>query len=120
MVRSIYAGCAGTGEPNSKRVKILRHFGYSYNPNKAFVYDASYVKLREAVLSYSLPNEIISKSKIFTGISVGFFGRNLWIIHKNLPYSDPEENLSAGNIQGYQSGAYPTTRSMGINLKLQF
>jgi hypothetical protein len=47
-------------------------------------------------------------------------GRNLWIIHKNLPYSDPEENLSSGNLQGVQSGAYPTTRSMGINLKLQF
>jgi hypothetical protein len=37
-----------------------------------------------------------------------------------MKYSDPEENLSAGNIQGYQSGAYPTTRNIGINLKLQF
>ncbi len=117
----IMPGVTADGRPNTKRVEnTYGTYGYSYNPNKAFVYDASYVKLREAVLSYSLPNEIISKSKIFTGISVGFFGRNLWIIHKNLPYSDPEENLSAGNIQGYQSGAYPTTRSMGINLKLQF
>jgi len=47
-------------------------------------------------------------------------GRNLWIIHKNLPYADPEEIISAGNVQGYQGGAYPTTRTMSFNLKLRF
>ena len=60
------------------------------------------------------------KTKVFKGIDVGVFGRNLWIIHKNLPYSDPEESLSSGNIIGYQSGAYPTTRTIGINLKFKF
>jgi len=117
----IVPGVTADGKENTKRVEnVYGTYGYSYNPNKAFVYDASYVKLREAVLTYSLPQSLMTKSKVFTGAQVGIFGRNLWIIHKNMPYSDPEENLSAGNIQGYQSGAYPTTRSIGINLKLQF
>lgn len=117
----IMPGVTADGKPNTTRVENgFGTFGYSYNPNKAFVYDASYVKLREVVLSYSVPQSTVAKTKVFTGISFGVFGRNLWIIHKNMPYSDPEENLSAGNIQGNQSGAYPTTRSIGVNVKLQF
>jgi hypothetical protein len=57
---------------------------------------------------------------VVKGIEFSLIGRNLWIIHKNLPYSDPEENLSSGNIQGMQSGAYPTTRSLGLNVKVNF
>ena len=56
----------------------------------------------------------------FTRASVSFIGRNLWIIDKSVPYSDPEAGLSAGNIQGYQSGAYPTMREIGASLKFNF
>jgi hypothetical protein len=47
-------------------------------------------------------------------------GRNLWIIHKNLPHADPEETLGSGNLQGYQSGAYPAVRALTFNVKLKF
>jgi hypothetical protein len=56
----------------------------------------------------------------FKGIDLSLIGRNLWIIHKNLPYADPEESISSGNLQGYQSGAYPTTRTFAFNVKLNF
>ena len=88
-------------------------------PQQNFVFDASYVKLRELNISYSLPSKIFNE-KVIKGIDVSLIGRNLWIIDKNLPFSDPEENLSSGNIQGYQSGAYPTTRSIGLNLRFKF
>lgn len=92
--------------------------GYAGAPHKWYVYDGSYVKLREAVLSYSLPEGIVSKLKVFKGINVSLIGRNLWIIDKNMKYSDPEESLSAGNANGgYQSGSYPMVRSYGFNIK---
>ncbi|HKH60675.1 MAG TPA: SusC/RagA family TonB-linked outer membrane protein [Flavitalea sp.] len=117
----IMPGVTADGKPNTKRVENnYGTYGYSYNPNAAFIYDASYVKLRELVLAYALPQSLLGKTKVIKGVEISLLGRNLWIIHKNLPYSDPEENLSSGNIQGYQSGAYPTTRSMGANLKLKF
>jgi TonB-linked SusC/RagA family outer membrane protein len=117
----IVPGVTADGKPNAKRVENnFGTYGYAQNPNAAFIYDASYVKLRELVLSYALPQSWISKTKVVKGAEISVLGRNLWIIHKNLPYSDPEENLSSGNIQGYQSGAYPTTRSIGVNLKLKF
>ena len=96
-----------------------RLFGYSKNPNKAFVYDASYVKLREVVFSYNLPKTLMAKTFI-DGASVSFVGSNLWIIHKNLPHADPEASQSAGNIQGWQSGVMPTTRNFGFSLNLTF
>jgi len=118
----IVPGVTADGKANTKRVENLKsgYYGYTYNPAANFVYDASYVKLRELNITYSLPAELISRTKIFKGIDVSLIGRNLWIIHKNLPYADPEENLTAGNAQGMQSGAYPTTRSLGLNLKLKF
>lgn len=116
----IMPGVTPDGKPNTKRVEnTFGTYGYAYNPNAAFIYDASYVKLREAVLTYAIPQSIVGKTKIIKGAEVSIIGRNLWIIDKNLPFSDPEENLSSGNIQGYQSGAYPTTRSIGFNLKLK-
>ena len=54
------------------------------------------------------------------GIDVSLYGRNLWIIHKNLPDADPEEGSSSGNIQGFQVGSYPTYRMYGFNLKFTF
>ncbi len=117
----IMPGVTADGAVNTKRVEnVYGTFGYAYNPAAAFVYDASYVKLREANLTYTLPRAIVNKLGGIKGVDVSVFGRNLWIIKKYVPYADPEENLSAGNIQGNQSGAYPTTRSIGFNVKLTF
>jgi TonB-linked SusC/RagA family outer membrane protein len=114
----IFDGVTADGKANTKRVVVDANSVQL--PQAAYSYDASYVKLREANLTYSLPSNIVSKLKAVKGIDVSVFGRNLWIIHKNLPYADPEDNLSAGNIQGMQSGAYPTTRSIGMNVRLKF
>jgi len=117
----IMPGVKADGTPNDIRVEnVYGTYGYAYNPAAAFVYDASYIKLREANIVYSLPSSIVRKLGGVKGVDLSVFGRNLWIIQKFVPYSDPEENLSSGNIQGYQSGAYPTTRSIGFNVKLLF
>ncbi len=117
----IVDGVTDDGKANTIRVwNDYGTYGYAYNPAHSFVYDASYVKLRELNLTYSLPAKMMSRINVIKGIDFSIIGRNLWIIHKNLPYADPEENLSAGNAQGYQSGAYPTTRQIGFNVKLKF
>lgn len=116
----IRPGVTADGKPNTIRAEAYNYgaFGYRYSPDKAFVYDASYVKLREASITYSFPKTMFN-NKIVKGIDLALIGRNLWIIHKNLPYADPEENFGAGNLQGVQTGAYPTTRTIGFNVKLK-
>jgi TonB-linked SusC/RagA family outer membrane protein len=116
----ILPGVDADGKPNTKRRSNSEGtLGYR-QPTAGFVYDASYIKLREAIISYSLPKSLVSKLNPFKGIDLSLIGRNLWIIDKNIPYADPEETISSGNLQGYQSGAYPTTRTFTFNAKFRF
>lgn len=117
----IMKGVTADGKENTKRVvNGYGAFGDYRNPAAGFVYDGSFVKLRELMISYSVPEEIVSKLPVFKGVELGLAGRNLWIIDKNLPYADPEDTMGAGNLQGYQSGAYPSVRTITFNLKLRF
>ncbi|GHA46685.1 SusC/RagA family TonB-linked outer membrane protein [Salinimicrobium marinum] len=112
----ILPGVTADGTPNTQRVTITSN-NSAFEPQSEFVYDASYVKLRELSLSFSFPESLVPSNVQDLELSV--IGRNLWIIHKNVPYADPEENLSSGNVQGYQSGSLPTTRTLGLNLNIK-
>lgn len=112
----ILPGVTADGEPNNQRVTITSNNSF-YEPQSEFVYDASYVKLREMALSYSINEDWYPDG--IQDLEVSLIGRNLWIIHKNVPYADPEENLSSGNIQGYQSGSYPAVRTLGLNVSFK-
>jgi TonB-linked SusC/RagA family outer membrane protein len=118
----IRPGVTPDGKPNTQRVNTYNYgaYGYRYSPEAGFVYDASYVKLREVALTYSLPTKLMDRLAPFKGIDLSVIGRNLWIIHKNLPYSDPEEIQSSGNVQGYQGNAYPSVRTIGFNVRFRF
>src|SRR5690606_28617129 len=94
-------------------------FGYLAYPAKEFVYDASYVKLREVALTYTLPEKFLN-STFVQGASFSLVGNNLWIISKNIPDADPESGLAAGNAQGYQTSVLPTTRTISFNVRLNF
>jgi len=120
----ILPGVLSDGTPNTQRIDVSNSgtspWGYPNNPPRAStIYDAGYIKLRELALTYSLPEKLVGKMRAFKGIDVSLIGRNLWIIHKNVPYADPEDGLASGNVQGYQSGAYPAVRSIGFNVKFR-
>ena len=94
--------------------------GYARMPNKRFVYDGSYVKLREASIGYTLPKSLLAGTFV-TDAKVSLVGRNLWIISKNLPYADPENMVGGGNsAYGWSIGSLPTTRDIGLNVTLKF
>lgn len=94
--------------------------GYAIAPDKRFVYDGSYVKLREASITYSLPKSLLVNTFI-NDAKISIVGRNLWIIHKNLPYADPESS-QMGGLYSYGSsvGSVPTTRELGVNFTFKF
>ncbi len=100
---------------------------------KSYVYDAGYVKLRELSLAYSLPASVFTGQNVIKGIDLSLSGRNLWIIHKNLPYADPEQGAASTTPNsstpivynpnasiGYQTGVYPSVRTLAFNVKLKF
>jgi TonB-linked SusC/RagA family outer membrane protein len=112
----------GSITPNKSRIRADRYGAQGYArglPDVAFVYDAGYVKLREINLTYTLPTSLL-KNTFIRGVSLSIVGSNVWIIHKNLPYADPESGLGAGNLQGYSIGSLPSTREFGFDVKLTF
>ena len=118
----LYDAVYADGTPNKTYVWAGDWDGawlYDYLPTAAYVYDASYVKLREVAFSYSIPAKWLGKLPV-SKVAVSIVGRNLWIIHKNIPYYDPESSLGAGNVQGIADGTYPSTRTLGFNISVGF
>jgi len=117
----INQGVHEDGSPNTTRVdaNVESPFGYATYPNSEFVYDASYVKLRQVSLTYTMPSRYLDNT-FMTGLQFSLIGSNLWIISKDIPYADPEAGLTSGNLQGYVTGSLPTTQDYGFNIKAQF
>jgi len=85
-----------------------------------FVYDASYVKLREASISYTLSDKAINSVKYIDALTFSVIGRNLWLIYSDVPNIDPESTYSITNGQGYEYGSLPQRRSFGFNINVKF
>ncbi|MEM8968177.1 MAG: SusC/RagA family TonB-linked outer membrane protein [Bacteroidota bacterium] len=89
-------------------------------PDEQFVYDASFIKLRQLSIGYTFPQSMLEIST-FQGLRVSLVGRNLAILSKNIDNIDPESTYSSRNdSQGFEYGTLPTTRSLGFNLNLRF
>lgn len=84
-----------------------------------FIYDASYIKIRDISLSYRLKKSMISTIGL-SDVSISLVARNPLIIYKNVPNIDPESNVSRGNGQGIEYGSLPQRRGYGVNLKIKF
>jgi len=120
----VWPGVNPDGKTNATTTRNPSAFGsldgYARMPASRFVYDGSYVKLREAAIGYTLPKTILAGTWV-RDAKVSLVGRNLWIIHKNLPYADPENMVGGGlSSYGWSIGSLPTTRDIGLNVTLKF
>ena len=91
-------------------------------PESQHLIDASYIKLREASISYTLDKKYLGKSKI-SGITFSVVGRNLkfWLPSQNV-FADPESNSfgQAGDVQGLEFSSVPSARSIGFDVRVKF
>jgi len=92
------------------------------NINENFVAPAWFIKMRDINLSYSFSNNLVSKTKIFSGASIAIYGRNLIaIVDKANQFADPEFSFTTGNGIGINNtDQTPPVRQLGINLNLNF
>ncbi|MFO7721217.1 MAG: SusC/RagA family TonB-linked outer membrane protein [Gillisia sp.] len=84
-----------------------------------YIYDSSWVRLRETSISYALPSALLDSS-FLTGGSITLSGRNLFLI-TDYPGIDPETNLTgASNGIGLDYFNQPNTKSYSLNVKVNF
>jgi TonB-linked SusC/RagA family outer membrane protein len=92
---------------------------YSNSIVESSVFDATYVKLRQVMLSYKLPSKWIQKTRL-DAVDISLVGRNLAILYKTVPHIDPETAFSDSNSNlGIEFGLTPSARSMGVNLSIK-
>ena len=102
-------------EENTTEVDPQTFFSSLYGNGGAFTYDASFIKLREVSLSYTLPNGLFNNT--IRNVSLSLIGRNLAILYKKIPHIDPESVSSSTNAQGIEGGALPSLRSYGFSVR---
>lgn len=82
-----------------------------------YTYSATNFRLAELSLGWTLPRKWF-RNKL--GLTLSFVGRNLWMIWCEAPF-DPEAVASTGlNYQGIDYFMMPSTRNLGLNIKLDF
>lgn len=88
------------------------------NAPSMFIYDNSYIKCREIVLSYQFPKKWLGK--FLQDMSVSFVARNPFIVWKNIPNIDPDSNYNNTTGMGLEYGSLPSRKSYGINVNIKF
>ena len=87
------------------------------------IYDATFIKLREASLSYRLPSKLLSKTP-FGDLTFSLSGTNLWYFAPNFPkyvHYDPEASATGvGNGRGYEALTGPSARRYGASIRVSF
>lgn len=107
---------SATGKANTKHVSAEDYYHSLGQIQEAWVYDASFVKLRDLrlTLAFSLRSWPVLTAQ---SVRVSLIGRNLAMWAK-APNIDPETALSTTTLQGVELGQLPTARSIGLQLSL--
>ncbi|WP_242696510.1 SusC/RagA family TonB-linked outer membrane protein [Longitalea luteola] len=115
----IWKGVTANGNDNTTIIPASQYYKAPRSIEEHFVYSADYVKFRELKLGYTIPAKWVRKIRMVSA-TVSLVGRNLWIIHKDVPNIDPETAFTNGNTQGLEDLSNPTVRSYGLNINLKF
>lgn len=129
----VFEGVLANGTPNTKAVWLGQgvgpdgfNYGNGFYRNvhrgvsELFIEDASWVRLRSASLSYSIPSSWI-KSSIVKNARLSVTGNNLWLWTKYTGF-DPEASTtnSGSNVDGFSGFSYPAVRSFLFSLNVGF
>ena len=107
---------SATGAPNTEAITGQEYWGSLAVQN--YIYNQDNIRLRELSIGYQIPN---TQSYGIQSASLQLVGRNLFFFSKDAPDVDPEMTLgTAIGAQGFNLNNLPSTRSLGVNLTLNF
>lgn len=110
----------GVYEPNNLRISSQDYYDAFSKIASNYIYDQTNIRLRELTLAYTIPSSWLKKS-FLREASIGFTGRNICFLYKKIKNFDPESSFSTSNFsQGFLYYNLPSTRSLGVNLRVSF
>jgi outer membrane receptor protein involved in Fe transport len=112
----------GSFRTNNVQITAENYFDdlYGFGRAEFVVFDASWIRLRELALTYSLPKTLTDKT-FLGGVELGLNARNVFLYAPNIPHIDPEVNAQGqSNSQGLEFNALPQSRTYGGSIRLTF
>ena len=101
--------------PNTTATFLQDYISRYYGTNSSYAISRTYVKLREVVLTYNLPQKFLQNSFVKQA-NISFVGRNLLYFAERGDI-DIEQYAGTNGSSGLQT---PTTRRFGFNLNITF
>lgn len=111
-----------TGEQNTKEVtaeEYWAHVGGSTGIAEAFMYDATYVKMREMSLGWHLPMLWLKKTPL-KSVKISAVARDLFYFYKDAPVNAESALSRADYAQAFEYGSMPPTRTFGFSINIKF
>jgi hypothetical protein len=113
----------GVAQENTRRI-TAREWHTAWTGGRGIaegvMYDASFVKLRELQIGYTIPDKVWGKLPI-RNVNITLVGRNL-LLWDRVPHIDPENMSYTGGtaLPGIENMSMPSARSYGVNLNIKF
>lgn len=119
----VVMGSDGKYRPNDVIAKDIDEYyrsHYGTDNAEGSTFSTDFIKFREARLDYNLKARTLKRLGLQRA-TVGIYGRNLFI-WSDWPMFDPEFGTLAGTdiVQGFETGQFPSTRTIGFNLLVAF
>lgn len=89
------------------------------NVNEMWVYDASYLRLRQISLSYTLA-KAVHKVRFLDDISFSANANNICYLMRRTPNISPESSVTTGNATGIEVFAMPETMQFTFGINVSF
>lgn len=108
-----------TGRPVSYYIdarSYYQQFSYVSGIAEPYIYDLTFVKLRELSVAYKVPMNKLKVGKHIQYATFSIVARNPWLIYSKAKGFDPSEM----STESGEDGQLPGTRSIGVNLKIGF
>lgn len=116
----VVPGVNADGTTNATPVNAEKYYTSLSNMAEEFVYDASYIKLKELAIGYSFPKSMLRKTPL-TALNLSFVARNLAYLMKHTPGTSPEGGYDTSMFsQAMDYMAVPYTRTFGFSVSLGF
>lgn len=111
---------AGHVEPNHAPMFYYRYGSWSTGVSDYWIFENSWISLRQVALSYAFDKKFYSKLKL-TGLNVSVAGRDLLYLYNTLPYNyNPASNNSNSTSFSGENGFLPMTRNWIFTLRANF
>lgn len=118
----VFKGVTESGAVNTKTISAQSFWRNA--PAEEYMYDASFLKLKELSLGYVFPKSFLSKytNNFVSNLKLSVFGSNLLYLVKHTPGTTPDSSAFSATVfaQAVDYAPLPNTRTFGISVNVGF